>query len=83
MKAGRQLQTSEDEYTSHSGLLVPTDYLIFRFSLWGTSHSKYNVLLCRSDGGYQRLTRADVQAWDLVQNNMDMLAACPYDPLLD
>lgn len=38
--AGRQLQTSEDEYNSHSGLLVPTDYLIFRFSLWGASHSK-------------------------------------------
>jgi hypothetical protein len=83
----RQCQTS-DEYTfaqwafSADGLPTLQVLALGDFSFEGP-YSEYNVLLCRSDGGYQRLSRADVQAWDLVQNNMDMLAACPYDPLLD
>lgn len=44
--------------------------------------AKYNVILCRSHDGYRPLTRKDVPAWDLLQANMDMLSACPYDPIM-
>jgi hypothetical protein len=71
MKAGRQLQISEDEYTfaqwAFSADGLPNLQVL---ALGGFSFEGCYVLLCRSDGGYQRLTRADVQAWDLVQNNM-------------
>ena len=80
MKAGRQCQTS-DEYTfaqwafSADGLPNLQFLALGDFSFEGP-YSEYNVLLCRSDGGYQRLTRTDVQAWDIIQNNMDTIAAC-------
>jgi hypothetical protein len=46
-------------------------------------YSKYNVLLCRSEHGYQKLTRDQVPYWDLIQSHMDMLEACPYDNIFD
>ncbi|XRM42967.1 hypothetical protein ABZX51_006177 [Aspergillus tubingensis] len=50
---------------------------------WGDfSHeghfSQYNRLYCRSKTGYRRLNASDISLWDLVNVNMDMLAACPY-----
>ncbi|OJI82945.1 hypothetical protein ASPTUDRAFT_56934 [Aspergillus tubingensis CBS 134.48] len=48
----------------------------------GFSHeghfSQYNRLYCRSKTGYRRLNASDISLWDLVNDNMDMLAACPY-----
>ena len=46
-------------------------------------YSKYNVLLCRSENGYTKLTRAQIPYWDLIQNHMDMLGACPFDDIMD
>ncbi|KAL5339041.1 hypothetical protein BJX70DRAFT_388140 [Aspergillus crustosus] len=46
-------------------------------------YSKFNLLLCRSDNGYKTLTPSDIMAWDLVQDNIDMLAACPFDDILE
>ncbi|PYH37412.1 uncharacterized protein BO87DRAFT_394392 [Aspergillus neoniger CBS 115656] len=50
---------------------------------WGDfSHeghfSQYNRIYCRSKTGYRRLNASDISLWDLVNDNMDMLAACPY-----
>ncbi|GLA50683.1 hypothetical protein AnigIFM63604_006985 [Aspergillus niger] len=46
-------------------------------------YSEYNVLLCRSETGYRRLNPSDISLWDLVNDNMDMLAACPFAELTD
>ncbi|GKZ48145.1 hypothetical protein AbraIFM66951_011901 [Aspergillus brasiliensis] len=46
-------------------------------------YSKYNVLFCRSETGYRRLSPSDVWLWDLVNDNMDMLAACPFDDITE
>ncbi|KAJ5108720.1 hypothetical protein N7456_005395 [Penicillium angulare] len=46
-------------------------------------YSKFNVLLCKSDNGYQTLTPSNGSSWDLVQDNMDMLAACPLEDILE
>jgi hypothetical protein len=45
-------------------------------------YSKFNALLCRSENGYRHLNSADMSLWDLVQDNMDMLAACPLDDIM-
>jgi hypothetical protein len=45
-------------------------------------YSKFNILLCKSDSGYQPLTSSDIMFWSLVQDNMDMLAACPLVDIL-
>jgi hypothetical protein len=47
------------------------------------ANSKFNILLCKSDSGYQTLTSSDIMSWNLVQDNMDMLAACPLDDILE
>lgn len=49
-------------------------------------YSEYNTLLCRPKSqcsdGYEELTPDNVPLWNIVYDNMDMLAACPYpDPL--
>lgn len=49
----------------------------------GGRYSKFNLLLCRSDSGYQTLTPSDTIAWDLVHDNIDMLTACPLDDILE
>ncbi|QSS64918.1 hypothetical protein I7I51_01993 [Histoplasma capsulatum] len=83
----RPFQTSEDEYNfaewafSTDGLPNLQILALGDFSFEGR-YSKYNVLLCRSDSGYQILTRLNTQSWDLVQNNTDMLAACPFDAIM-
>lgn len=46
-------------------------------------YSKFNLLLCRSDGGYKTLTQSDILPWNLVQDNEDMLASCPLDDILE
>ncbi|BCS16228.1 hypothetical protein ALUC_80435A [Aspergillus luchuensis] len=50
---------------------------------WGEfSHeghfSEHNSLFCRSKTGYRRLNASEISLWDLINDNMDMLAACPY-----
>ncbi|PLB43542.1 hypothetical protein P170DRAFT_55757 [Aspergillus steynii IBT 23096] len=46
-------------------------------------YSKFNLLLCRSDGGYRTLTPSDTIPWSLVQDNLDMLAACAFEDILE
>ncbi|GKZ40106.1 hypothetical protein AbraIFM66950_002360, partial [Aspergillus brasiliensis] len=55
---------------------------------WGDfSHdgrfSESNVLLYRSETGYRRLDPSDMRIWTLVNDNMDMLAACPVDDITE
>ncbi|KAJ5146605.1 uncharacterized protein N7515_001169 [Penicillium bovifimosum] len=50
---------------------------------YGGRYSKFNLLLCKSDNGYQTLTPSDIMSWNLVQDNLDMLAACPLDDILE
>ncbi|PYI34180.1 hypothetical protein BP00DRAFT_423472 [Aspergillus indologenus CBS 114.80] len=45
-------------------------------------YSRFSALLGRSRDGYRPLTSADVSFWDIVQNNMDMLASCPLDDIM-
>lgn len=50
---------------------------------WGDfSHeghfSEHNNIFCRSKTGYRRLKASEISLWDLINDNMDMLAACPY-----
>ena len=52
------------------------------FSYWGR-YSKYNILLCRSENGYKTLTPSEVLPWDILQDNMDMLAACPFHDIIE
>jgi hypothetical protein len=40
------------------------------------------VLFCRDHGGFRQLTDRDVYLWDLVNNNMDMLSACPFEAIM-
>jgi hypothetical protein len=46
---------------------------------YGERYSNASLLLCGSDSGYQCVTPSNDIPWSLVQNNMDMLAACPLD----
>lgn len=50
---------------------------------YGGRYSKFSLLFCRSDSGYQTLTPYDTMAWNLVHDNIDMLAACPLDDILE
>ncbi|CAG8153206.1 unnamed protein product [Penicillium nalgiovense] len=49
---------------------------------YGGRYSKLNLLFCRSASGYKTLTPSDVIPWNIVQENMHMLAACPFDNIL-
>jgi hypothetical protein len=42
-------------------------------------YRKSTALFCRSHEGFRSLTRADVQSWGFVQENVDMLAACAFE----
>lgn len=46
-------------------------------------YSKFNILLCKSDNGYQTLTPSEILPWNIVQANMDMLGACPLDDIME
>ncbi|KAL3471611.1 hypothetical protein BJX99DRAFT_250323 [Aspergillus californicus] len=46
-------------------------------------YEKFSHVLCKSGTGYQTLTPSEILSWNLVQDNMDMLAACPFDNILD
>ncbi|RDH21255.1 hypothetical protein M747DRAFT_223860, partial [Aspergillus niger ATCC 13496] len=46
-------------------------------------YSEHNDLLCRCGTGYRRLNPSDISLWDLVNDNMDMLAACPFAEFTD
>ncbi|PWY74592.1 hypothetical protein BO94DRAFT_524537 [Aspergillus sclerotioniger CBS 115572] len=46
-------------------------------------YSKSNILLCRSDDGYQPLAPFNTVPWGILQDNLDMLAACPLDDILE
>lgn len=46
-------------------------------------YSKFNLLFCRSASGYKTLTHSDILPWNLVQDNMEMLASCPLDDILE
>ncbi|PYI05844.1 hypothetical protein BO78DRAFT_461606 [Aspergillus sclerotiicarbonarius CBS 121057] len=50
---------------------------------YGGRYSKFNLLLCKSDDGYQPLTASNTVPWNIVQDNLDMLAACPLDDILE
>lgn len=48
----------------------------------------YNMVLCRDESlqeqeglNFRILTDVDTYYWDVIDDNMDMLAACPADPL--
>jgi hypothetical protein len=49
---------------------------------YGGRYSELNLLFCRFASGYKALTPSDVISWNIVQENMDMLAACPFDDIL-
>ncbi|RAL03401.1 uncharacterized protein BO80DRAFT_376327 [Aspergillus ibericus CBS 121593] len=49
---------------------------------YGGRYSKVNLLLCRNGDGIWHLTPSNTVAWNVFQDNLDMLAACPYDDLL-
>jgi hypothetical protein len=47
------------------------------------------MILCRDEGlqdqeglNFRTLTDGDIHYWDLIDDNVDMLAACSADPLL-
>jgi hypothetical protein len=40
------------------------------------------LLFCRDQSGFRQFTDEDVYLWDLVTNNMDMLSACPLEPIM-
>jgi hypothetical protein len=51
--------------------------------------AKYNMLLCRDQSPLEQmgskfrvLIDLDTFYWDLIDDNMDMLAACPADPIM-
>ncbi|OJJ77880.1 hypothetical protein ASPBRDRAFT_113684 [Aspergillus brasiliensis CBS 101740] len=46
-------------------------------------YSKFNMLLCRSETGCRPLSPSDVWLWGLVNDNMDMLAACPIEDIVE
>ncbi|OOF96530.1 hypothetical protein ASPCADRAFT_167416 [Aspergillus carbonarius ITEM 5010] len=50
---------------------------------YGGRYSKFNLLLCRSDDGYQPLTPFNTVSWGVFQDNLDMMAACPLDDILE
>ncbi|CAG8961875.1 hypothetical protein HYFRA_00013675 [Hymenoscyphus fraxineus] len=44
--------------------------------------AKENLLVCRADdsiGGYRLLEKKDVELWELVEDSLDLLAACPRE----
>jgi hypothetical protein len=41
------------------------------------------LLFCRDQSGFRQLTDEDIYLWDLVNNNMDMLSACPLQPIME
>lgn len=48
----------------------------------------HNMLLCRDESlqeqeglNFRTLTDGDAQHWDMIDDNMDFLTACPADPL--
>ena len=50
---------------------------------YGGRYSKYNIFLCRSENGYRTLTPSEVLPWGIFQDNMDMLAACPFHDIME
>ncbi|KAJ5470026.1 hypothetical protein N7530_007383 [Penicillium desertorum] len=70
-----------------SGLSALMVFHAFKYSpggdfSYGGRYSELNLLFCRSASGYKTLTPSDVIPWNIVQENMDMLAACPFDDIL-
>ncbi len=45
--------------------------LVFEGFSYGSRYAQYNDLLCRSEGGYEKLSRAESPHWDLAQRHMD------------
>ncbi|OJZ90955.1 hypothetical protein ASPFODRAFT_57191 [Aspergillus luchuensis CBS 106.47] len=54
------------------------EFAEWAFSAEGLPDLTHNSLFCRSKTGYRRLDESEISLWDLVNDNMDMLAACPY-----
>lgn len=43
----------------------------------------YNMFLYNTKAGYRRYDPAEILRWDLVNDNIDMLAACPFEDITD
>ena len=42
-------------------------------------YARFNLILCKERGGYRTLTEADSLYWKIIDENKEMLAACPAD----
>ncbi|KAB8234118.1 uncharacterized protein BDW43DRAFT_318962 [Aspergillus alliaceus] len=59
---------------------------VYNFARWGdfsyeSRDSKSNTFLCSPESGYVTLASSDISPWDLIQNNIDMLAPCPLEDI--